>query len=61
MADPTTIKEAFECNKKAIELRPSVGQSIALTKVRVRDGTTCEIESGSKTLIFGGRFRLSEK
>lgn len=51
MADPTTIKEAFERNKKAIELRPSVGQSVALTKVRVRNGTTCEIESGSKTLV----------
>lgn len=51
MADPKTIKEAFERNKKAVELRPSKGQSTALTKVRVRDGTTCEIESGSKTLI----------
>ncbi|MCW9706127.1 OsmC family protein [Fodinibius salsisoli] len=51
MADPQTIKEAFERNRKAIELRPSVGQSTALTKVRVRDGTTCEIESGSKTLV----------
>lgn len=51
MSDPKTIKKAFERNKKAIELRPSVGQSTALTKVRVRDGTTCEIESGSKTLV----------
>lgn len=51
MSDPKSIKEAFERNKKAIELRPSVGQSTALTKVRVRNGTTCEIESGSKTLV----------
>lgn len=51
MANSKIIKEAFERNKKAIELRPSVGQSTALTKVRVRDGTTCEIESGSKTLV----------
>lgn len=51
MSDPQAIKKAFERNKKAIELRPSLGQSTALTKVRVRDGTTCEIESGSKRLV----------
>jgi len=51
MANPKTIKEAFDRNKKAIELRPSLGQSTALTKVRVRNGTTCEIESGSKKLV----------
>lgn len=51
MSNPKTIKETFERNKKAIALRPSTGQSTALTKIRVRDGTTCEIESGSKTLV----------
>lgn len=45
MADTETIRTAFERNKKALELRPSKGQSTAVTKVRVRDGTTCEIES----------------
>lgn len=49
--DPKTLKEAFERNAKAIRLRPSKGQSTAVTKVRVRDGTTCEVESGSKRLV----------
>lgn len=50
MADPKTIKEAFLRNKKAIELRPSIGQSTAHTTIRVINGTTCEIESSSKKL-----------
>lgn len=51
MADSQTIKKAFERNRKAVKLRPSVGQSTARTVIRVRDGTTCEIESGSKKLV----------
>ena len=51
MAAPEIIKRAFERNRKAIELRPSIGKSTARTKVRVRDGTTCEIESSTKKLI----------
>lgn len=51
MANPRTIKEAFERNKKAIELRPSIGKSAARTTIRVRNGTTCEIESGSKKMM----------
>ncbi len=44
MSDPKTIKEAFERNKKAVELRPSLGKSSVTTKVRLYDGTTCEVE-----------------
>ena len=44
MADPKIIKEAFERNQKALELRPSKAKSIAITKVRLFDGTTCEVE-----------------
>lgn len=44
MADPKTIKEAFERNKKAVALRPSKAKSTATTKVRLHDGTTCEVE-----------------
>lgn len=51
MADPQTIKKAFERTKKAIELRPSIGKNTARTTVRVQNGTTCEIESGTKKLI----------
>lgn len=44
MADAKTIKEAFERNRKAIELRPQKGKSSAVTKIRLFDGTTCEVQ-----------------
>lgn len=44
MADPKTIKEAFERNQKAVKLRPSLGKSNVVTKVRLHNGTTCEVE-----------------
>lgn len=44
MADPKTIKEAFERNRKAVELRPSKAKNTAVTRVRLFDGTTCEVE-----------------
>lgn len=44
MADPKTIKEAFERNQKMLKLRPSKAKSTATTKVRLFDGTTCEVE-----------------
>jgi len=51
MADPAEIKRAFERNVKAITLRPSVGQGTAITKVRVRNGLTCDIEDGGWKLV----------
>lgn len=50
MANPKTIKEAFERNKKAVELRPSAGQSTGSSTIRVKDGTTCEIEGSGWNL-----------
>lgn len=44
MADPKTIKEAFLRNQKAVKLRPSKGKNTVVTKVRLYDGTTCEVE-----------------
>lgn len=44
MADPKTIKEAYERNRRAIELRPQKGNGTAVTKVRLYDGTTCEVQ-----------------
>lgn len=44
MADPKTIKEAFERNQKAVKLRPSAGKSTVVTKVSLHDGTTCEVQ-----------------
>lgn len=44
MADPSTIKEAFERNVKLLNLKPSKGQYTTSTKIRVVDGTACEVE-----------------
>lgn len=44
MADSKTIKHAFERNRKAIQLRPEIGKGTAVTKVRLYNGTTCEVE-----------------
>ncbi|MEX0771260.1 MAG: hypothetical protein WD035_11030 [Balneolaceae bacterium] len=44
MSDPEKIKEAFERNQKAVKLRPENGKSTAVTKVRLYDGTTCEVK-----------------
>ncbi len=44
MADPKTIKEAYERNRRAVQLRPQKGKSTAVTKVRLFDGTTCEVQ-----------------
>jgi uncharacterized OsmC-like protein len=40
------IRKAFERNEKALTLRPAIGQGTAVTKVRIREGLTCEIEDG---------------
>lgn len=46
MADPKTIKEAYERNKKLLTIKPSKGQYTTTTSVRLYDGTSCEIEHG---------------
>ena len=54
MRDPEKIeatKNAAERNIKAISLRPSIGQGTAVTKVRVRDGCTADIEDGGWKLV----------
>jgi uncharacterized OsmC-like protein len=51
MTDTARIKEAFERNQKAIRLRPSIGQGTAVTKARVRDGLTVDIEDGGWTFV----------
>jgi uncharacterized OsmC-like protein len=47
------IATLLERNVKAVTLRPSVGQGTAVTKVRLRDGLTCEIQEGPWTLVAG--------
>jgi uncharacterized OsmC-like protein len=44
MANPDTIKKAFERNQKAVKMRPQMAQRTVTTKVRLFDGTTCEVE-----------------
>lgn len=45
------IRRAYERNAKAVRLRPGVGQGTAVTRVRVRDGLTCEVEEGAWRLV----------
>jgi uncharacterized OsmC-like protein len=44
MADSKTIKKAFERNVKLLTIKPSKGQYTTSTKVRLKNGTTCEVE-----------------
>ncbi len=46
MNDESRIRTAFQRNRKAVSLRPAVGQGTAVTRVSVREGMTCEIEDG---------------
>ena len=46
MTDMEHIKTAFERNVQTLTLRPSIGQKTYVTKVRVHNGLTCEIEDG---------------
>lgn len=44
MASPEKIKEAFERNQKAVKMRPSLAKNTVTTKVRLYDGTTCQVQ-----------------
>jgi molecular chaperone DnaK (HSP70) len=44
MADPETLKMTHERVKKLLTIKPEKGQYTTTTKVRVRDGTTCDVE-----------------
>ena len=46
MKDQDKVKNAFERNAKALSLRPSLGQGTGVTRVRLKEGLTCEIEDG---------------
>ena len=51
MTDVERIKNAHERSLKAVGLRPEIGRGTAVTKVRVRDGLTCDIEDGAWKLV----------
>jgi uncharacterized OsmC-like protein len=45
------LKIAFERSAKALTLRPSLGRGTGVTKARIRDGLTCDIEAGPWRLV----------
>jgi len=51
MSDINDLKTIQERAIKALQLRPSVGQGTATTRVRVRGGVTCDIEDGPWKLV----------
>jgi uncharacterized OsmC-like protein len=51
MADTLEIKKRFERNAKAVKLRPSLGKYTSVSKVRLREGLTCDVEEGSWKLV----------
>ncbi|HUE84873.1 MAG TPA: OsmC family protein [Vicinamibacterales bacterium] len=51
--DTNQIRSAIERNVKAVTLRPSIGQGTAVTKARLSDGLTCEIQEGPWKLVAG--------
>lgn len=44
MAYSKKIKEAFDRNVKLLNIKPSKGQYTTSTKIRLKNGTACEIE-----------------
>ncbi len=40
------VRTAFERSAKAVSLRPSLGRGTGVSRARVRDGLTCEIDEG---------------
>jgi len=45
------IKTAFERQSKALELRSGIGKGTAVTKVKIKNGLTCEIEEGTWKMV----------
>jgi uncharacterized OsmC-like protein len=57
MVTSERIATALARNRKAVSLRPAMGQGTAVTRVRVRGDLTCEVEDGRWKLTVG----MSEK
>ena len=47
MKGEENLRRAMERGARAVQLRPSVGQGTALTRVQVYEGVRCEIEDGA--------------
>jgi uncharacterized OsmC-like protein len=46
MADSATIRAAFQRSVQILTRRPALGRKTDVTRVRLHDGLTCEIEDG---------------
>lgn len=51
MANEETLKRSFYRNRKALTLKPSIGQYTTVTKISLRNGTTCKVEHGDWKFI----------
>ena len=47
MTQPEKIKQAIERSIKALSLKPSHGQGTGISKTRIKNGLTCEIQEGN--------------
>jgi uncharacterized OsmC-like protein len=47
------IRTAFDRNRKAVTLRPAMGQGTAVTRVRLDEGLTCHVRDGAWELTSG--------
>ncbi len=47
------LKTVLERNERALQLRPAIGKGTGKTRVRLRQGLTCEIEDGQWKLTAG--------
>ncbi len=50
MSKTEQIREAFERNRKAMELRPAIARGTATTTCRTIDGLTCEVTDGTRAV-----------
>jgi hypothetical protein len=50
---PERLKTVLERNAQALQLRPAIGKGTGRTRVRLREGMTCEIEDGPWRLTAG--------
>lgn len=48
-----SIAATFERNRRAVSLRPSIGQGTAVTRVTLRDGLACDVRDGKWELKAG--------
>ena len=46
MTQPDDLRTAFERSARALQLRPSLGRATGVSRARIRQGLTCDIEEG---------------